>query len=50
MSERQEKKRRIEAKLRYLQALELWLDKEPVWWNIFAHRKWRASRPQLDRR
>lgn len=46
MSERQEKKRRIEQKLQYINQLEAWLAEEPAWWRISARKKWRARRPR----
>lgn len=46
MSERQEKKRRIEQKLQYLAQLEVWLAEEPAWWCFRARKEWRARRPQ----
>lgn len=46
MSERQEKKRRIEQKLQYLAQLEAWLAEEPAWWNFFARKQWRDRRPK----
>lgn len=46
MSERMEKKKRIEQKLQYLAQLESWLAEEPVWWCFRARKKWRARRPR----
>ena len=46
MSERQEKKRRIEQKLQYLRRLEAWLAEEPAWWAFRARKRWRARRPK----
>lgn len=46
MSERQEKKKRIEQKLQYLAKLEAWLAEEPEWWRFSARKRWRARRPK----
>lgn len=46
MSERQEKKKRIQQKLTYLAQLEAWLAEEPMWWCFFARRRWRTRRPK----
>ena len=46
MSERQEKKRRIEQKLQYLSQLEAWLAEEPAWWAFSARKRWRDRRPK----
>lgn len=42
MSERREKKRRIEQRLR----LVAWLEEEPAWWRFAARKRWRARRPK----
>lgn len=46
MSERQEKKRRFEQKLQYLNKLEAWLAEEPAWWRISARKRWKARKPK----
>lgn len=46
MSERREKKRRIEQRLQYLNKLEAWIAEEPAWWRFSARKKWRARRPR----
>lgn len=46
MSERMEKKKRIEQKLQYLAQLEAWLAEEPAWWRCSARKRWRKRRPK----
>lgn len=46
MSERQEKKKRVEQKLQYLAKLEAWLAEEPAWYRFSARKRWRARRPK----
>ena len=45
MSERQEKKRRYNARLEYISHFEKWLESEPPMIRIFAWRKWKKNRP-----
>ena len=49
MSEKMEKKKRIEQKLMYPALLEAWLAAEPVWWRLRARKQWRSRRPQKHR-
>lgn len=48
MSEKQEHRRRFEARLRYLARFEAWLAAEPPMWKIFSWVRWKSSRPQLE--
>lgn len=50
MSERQEKKKRVEQELQYLGKLEAWLAEEPAWYRFSARKRWRARRPKKPRR
>ena len=50
MSEKQEKKIRVQRRLEYLHQLERWLDKMPPAWRVFACIKWRARKPRYERR
>lgn len=34
----------------YLHRLHEWELSKPAWWRIFARRKWKASKPEYDRR
>ena len=45
MSEKQEKKKRHNRRLEFIARFELWLEKEPPIWRIFAWRRWKRSRP-----
>lgn len=45
MSERQEKKRRYNARLEYISHFDKWLESEPPMIRIFAWRKWKKNRP-----
>ena len=48
MSEKQEHRARIRARLDYLHRLTAWLDREPPAWRIAKHRKWRREKPVLE--
>lgn len=48
MSERREKQRRLNLRLEYIAAFELWLNKEPPVWMFWRWRKWKRSRPVWD--
>lgn len=45
MSERQEKKRRHNARLEYIAAFVMWLDREPPRMFFWRWHKWKRERP-----
>lgn len=46
MSEKQEKKRRYNLRLEYIDAYNKWLAKEPPRMFFWRWRKWKKQRPQ----
>ncbi len=48
MSEKQEKRKRFNAKLRYIHDFESWMNREPNKLRIFAHRKWKKEMPKFN--
>lgn len=48
MNEKTAKRRRVEARLQYLNRLERWLDNRPPLWRVFAVRRWWACKPEID--
>ncbi len=48
MSERQEHKKRFNAKVAWCRAFEEWLRNEPSMFRIFAWRKWKKQKPNVE--
>lgn len=47
MSEKQEKRRRINARIDYIEAFAFWLSQEPPMWRIFSWHRWKQARPHF---
>lgn len=48
MSEKQEHRKRLNAKVEWIRAFEEWLQKEPSMIRIFKWRKWKKSKPNYE--
>lgn len=48
MSEKQEHKKRFNAKVRWVREFEKWLASEPSMLRIFAWHKWKKAKPNLE--
>lgn len=48
MSERREKRRRLNLRLEYIASFNQWLYDEPPIWMFWRWRKWKRSRPVWD--
>lgn len=48
MSERREKRRRLNLRLEYIEDFNQWLYDEPPIWMFWRWRKWKKSRPVWD--
>ena len=45
MSERQEKRKRQNLRLKWIADFNNWLDREPPMWRVLAWRRWKMDRP-----
>ena len=48
MSEKQEKRKRLNAKVEWIRAFEKWLAEEPSMIRIFKWRKWKKAKPNYE--
>ena len=48
MSERQEHKRRMNAKIQWIRDFEKWMSEEPPIIRLFAWRKWKKRKPDYN--
>ena len=46
MSERQEKKKRYNLRLMWIADFDMWLNREPPMWRVFAWQRWKRERPE----
>ena len=47
MSEKQEKRKRLNARIDYIEAFALWMQREPAMWRIFSWHRWKRNRPHF---
>lgn len=45
MNQKQEKRRRLNARIDHIEAFAQWLMEEPPLWRIFSWRAWKKRRP-----
>ena len=50
MRQSRARRERYERRKAYEDRLCAWEMYKPAWWRIFARMKWRAGKPQYDRR
>lgn len=48
MSEKQEKRKRLNEKMEYIAEFDAWLRKEPPRWRIIQWARWKKSRLVLE--
>lgn len=48
MNAKQEKRRRINARIDYIEAFALWMMQEPPMWHIFSWHAWKKRRPRFQ--
>ena len=48
MSEKQEKRKRLNAKVEWMRAFEKWLQEEPSMIRVFKWRKWKKTKPNYE--
>lgn len=48
MSEKQEKRKRLNARMEYIAKFDAWLRKEPPRWRIIQWIRWKKSRPLME--
>lgn len=49
MSEKQEKRKRLNEKMEYIAEFNAWLRKEPPRWRFIQWARWKKSRPLMER-
>lgn len=47
MNQKQEKRRRLNARLDHIEAFALWLQQEPPMWRIISWHAWKHRRPRF---
>ncbi len=45
MNQKQEKRRRLNARIDHIEAFALWLMEEPPMWRVFSWHAWKKRRP-----
>ena len=48
MSEKQEHRKRLNAKVEWIRAFEKWLHEEPSMVRVFKWRKWKKAKPNYE--